>query len=76
MTSLDRRRRTPASPTATPHTVLIADFPDAEAYRRYAQDPVHLAVIAEHVRPVAGRPQRGAVPVLSAGGLWPEARRT
>jgi hypothetical protein len=32
-------------------TVLIADFPDAEAYLHYAQDPVHLAVIAEHVRP-------------------------
>src|SRR6476661_237094 len=32
-------------------TVLIADFPDVEAYRRYAQDPVHQAVIAEHVRP-------------------------
>jgi len=33
------------------HTVLIADFPDAEAFSRYARDPVHLAVIAEHVRP-------------------------
>ncbi|MGY1736740.1 Dabb family protein [Geodermatophilus sp. SYSU D00684] len=33
------------------HTVLVADFPDAEAFRRYATDPVHLAVIAEHVRP-------------------------
>jgi hypothetical protein len=33
-------------------TVLIADFPDVEAYYRYAQDPVHLAVIAEHVRPI------------------------
>ena len=33
------------------HTVLVADFPDAEAFRRYAQDPAHLAVIAEHVRP-------------------------
>jgi hypothetical protein len=32
-------------------TVLIADFPDVEAYHRYAQDPAHLAVIAEHVRP-------------------------
>jgi hypothetical protein len=32
-------------------TVLVADFPDAEAFSRYAQDPVHLAVIAEHVRP-------------------------
>jgi hypothetical protein len=32
-------------------TVLIADFPDDEAFSRYAQDPVHLAVIAEHVRP-------------------------
>ena len=36
--------------------VLIADFPDAEAFHRYAQDPVHLSVIAEHVRPwLAGR---------------------
>ena len=33
------------------HTVLIADFADIETYYRYAQDPVHLAVIAEHVRP-------------------------
>lgn len=33
-------------------TVLIADFPDADAFSRYAQDPVHLAVIAEHVRPL------------------------
>jgi hypothetical protein len=32
-------------------TVLLADFPDAEAFHRYAQDPVHLAVLAEHVRP-------------------------
>jgi len=32
-------------------TVLIADFPDVEAFYRYAQDPVHLAVVAEHVRP-------------------------
>jgi hypothetical protein len=33
-------------------TVLIADFPDVEAFYRYAQDPVHLAVLAEHVRPI------------------------
>ncbi|CCG04210.1 Dabb family protein [Blastococcus saxobsidens] len=33
-------------------SVLVADFPDAEAFYRYAQDPVHLAVIAEHVRPI------------------------
>jgi hypothetical protein len=38
------------------HTVLIADFPDGAAFRRYAQDPVHQAVLAEHVRPwLAGR---------------------
>ncbi len=38
------------------HTVLIADFPDVEAFYRYAQDPVHLSVLAEHVRPfLAGR---------------------
>jgi hypothetical protein len=33
------------------HNVLIAEFPDVEAFRRYQKDPVHLAVIAEHVRP-------------------------
>jgi hypothetical protein len=33
------------------HAVLVADFPDVEAFRRYAQDPVHLAVIGEHIRP-------------------------
>jgi hypothetical protein len=33
------------------HTGLVADFPDVEAYRRYAQDPAHLAVIAEHITP-------------------------
>ena len=33
------------------HSVLIADFPDEEAFRRYQKDPVHLAVLAEHVRP-------------------------
>ena len=33
------------------HTVLMADFADGETYYRYAQDPIHLAVIAEHVRP-------------------------
>ena len=32
-------------------SVLIADFPDVEAYHRYAQDPVHQALLAEHVRP-------------------------
>jgi hypothetical protein len=40
-------------------TVLIADFPDVAAYSRYAQDPVHLAVLAEHVRPWLA--QRSAV---------------
>jgi hypothetical protein len=33
------------------HTVLVADFRDEESFRRYAQDPVHQAVIAELVRP-------------------------
>jgi uncharacterized protein (DUF1330 family) len=33
------------------HTVLVVDFADAEAFRRYASDPTHQAVIAEHVRP-------------------------
>jgi hypothetical protein len=32
--------------------VLVAEFPDVESFRRYAQDPVHQAVIAEHVRPI------------------------
>jgi hypothetical protein len=33
------------------HTILVADFPDEESFRTYAQDPVHQAVLAEHVRP-------------------------
>src|SRR3954465_11077373 len=40
-------------------TVLIADFPDVEAFYRYAQDPVHLAVLAEHAPPWLA--QRSAV---------------
>jgi hypothetical protein len=32
-------------------TALVADFPDAEAFRRYATDPRHLAVVAEYVKP-------------------------
>ncbi|MPQ96720.1 Dabb family protein [Modestobacter sp. I12A-02628] len=32
-------------------TALVADFPDVDAWRRYAQHPRHLEVIAEHVRP-------------------------
>jgi len=33
------------------HTALVADFADADAYRAYAADARHLAVIAEHVKP-------------------------
>jgi hypothetical protein len=32
-------------------TALVADFPDAEAFGRYAAHPRHLEVIAEHVKP-------------------------
>ena len=31
---------------------LVADFPDVDTYLRYAQDPVHLQVIAEYVTPI------------------------
>jgi Stress responsive A/B Barrel Domain len=41
------------------HAVLMADFPDVEAFRRYAADPVHQEVLAEHVRPFLT--QRSAV---------------
>jgi Stress responsive A/B Barrel Domain len=38
------------------HAVLVADFPDEDAFHRYREDPVHLAVLTEHVRPyLAGR---------------------
>jgi Stress responsive A/B Barrel Domain len=38
------------------HAALVADFPDVDAYRAYATNPRHLAVIAEHVTPnLAGR---------------------
>ena len=33
------------------HAALVADFPDADAWRDYARHPRHLEVIAEHVRP-------------------------
>src|SRR4051812_9426191 len=33
------------------HTALVADFPDVDSYQRYAADPVHLAIIAEHITP-------------------------
>ncbi|MGY1637255.1 Dabb family protein [Geodermatophilus sp. SYSU D00742] len=33
------------------HTALVADFPDEGAWRRYAEHPVHLQVVAEHVTP-------------------------
>jgi len=32
-------------------TALVADFPDVEAWQRYAGHPVHLAIIEEHVTP-------------------------
>src|ERR687889_75631 len=34
------------------HTALVADFPDVEAWRRYAEHPVHLQIIADHVKPI------------------------
>jgi hypothetical protein len=38
------------------HTILVADFPDEASFRTYSQNPVHQAVLAEHVRPwLAGR---------------------
>ena len=35
---------------------IIGDFADAAAYKVYAEDPVHLQVIADHIKPfVTGR---------------------
>ena len=34
------------------HTALVADFPDVAAWQRYADHPVHLQVIADHVKPI------------------------
>jgi hypothetical protein len=31
--------------------VLIAEFPDVEAFRSYSGHPAHVAVLDEHVRP-------------------------
>jgi hypothetical protein len=33
------------------HTALVADFPDAAAFGRYAAHPRHVEVVAEHVKP-------------------------
>jgi hypothetical protein len=32
-------------------TVVVVDFADADAYRRYATDPRHLDLIARHIKP-------------------------
>jgi len=32
---------------------IVADFADREAWRRYAEHPAHLALIAERVRPIS-----------------------
>ncbi|MHA3703706.1 Dabb family protein [Jatrophihabitans sp. YIM 134969] len=32
-------------------TVVVVDFPDAGAYRRYAVDPRHLELIARYIKP-------------------------
>ena len=32
-------------------TVVVVDFPDVEAYRRYAVDPRHLELVARHIKP-------------------------
>ena len=37
------------------HTALVADFPDVAAWQRYADHPVHLEIIAEHVSPHLAR---------------------
>ncbi|MFN8036186.1 MAG: Dabb family protein [Acidimicrobiia bacterium] len=38
------------------HLAVVADFDTVDDYRVYASHPEHLAVIAEHIRPIlAGR---------------------
>jgi hypothetical protein len=32
--------------------VVVADFDDAEAYLRYADHPAHVALVADHLRPL------------------------
>lgn len=41
--------------------VVIGDFDDVEAYQAYAGHPAHLAVIAEHMKPIIG--DRAAVQI-------------
>jgi hypothetical protein len=38
---------------------VVVELADAEAYRRYATDPRHVAVLSDHVRPIVA--QRVAV---------------
>lgn len=45
------------------HAVLVADFPDVASFRRYATDPVHLAVIDEHVLPILAARSRVQIEV-------------
>lgn len=34
------------------HVVVIGDFPDEQAYQRYAQDPRHLSLVKDVLRPL------------------------
>jgi len=34
--------------------VVTGDFDDVEGYQAYAEHPAHLAVIAEHMKPIIG----------------------
>lgn len=38
---------------------IVADFDDAEGYVSYASHPAHLALVAEHIRPILA--ERAAV---------------
>ena len=31
------------------HVAVVADFPDQDAYLRYASDPAHLGLVREHI---------------------------
>lgn len=39
--------------------LVVADFPDRDAYLSYASDPRHVAMIARHIKPILG--ERAAV---------------
>ena len=44
--------RSAGLPTASHDVVVVADFPDQQAYERYAADEAHVALVRDRIAPL------------------------